>query len=414
MAENLKSVWSRPSLIIFSTAKPTQSGTQWDFGSGTVLYLTDDNRSPLQINSERIESRKRMIDGTMRSVYVADKNTFSTSWASIPSRSKDSSRSYISEYERPLTDYSDSITSVVKKSFPVIEAVANSTAITMTNYIGDGTTTVIGTSTSHGLVAGDIINITGATGTQQTKLNGTRTVVTAATNTFTFVVTTAPTSGTLTTGLGTTTKKTVTYTSTGHNFITNDSVSILGSSISGYNGTFTIRSVSAGVSFTVPNATIGTESWTSGTAISNTSGSTATYTALGHSISIGDSIRVSGVSGGSPSNGYNGTFTVTAKTTNTFTVTNSTAGTPSSYATAVVKYVTHNTTQFGSGIDIKNWYDLNTDDFWILLVYDTSISNDVNTNAELYNVFFESFNYTVSKRGAYNDLWNVDISLVEV
>ena len=258
-SEDLKSVWSRPSLIIFSTVKPTQDGTKRNFNSGTVLYLTDDNRSPLQINSERIETKKRMIDGTMRSVYVADKNTFSTAWNDIPSRSKDSTRSYISEYER----------------------------------------------------------------------------------------------------------------------------------LSGKDITKAITSVSS-------------------------SAGKVTYTATGHTIAVGDHVKISGVSGGTPSNGYNGTFIVTDIATNTFKVENATTGTPSSYAAAIVTYNNYNTTQFGSGIDIKNWYDANTDDFWVLLVYDTSISNSVNTNAELYNVFFESFNYTVSKRGAYNDLWNVDISLVEV
>ena len=89
-AVTLNENWLRPSIIIFSTAEPTE-GTggdvgKWDFGSGTVLYLTDDNRSPLKITPERIESRRRMIDGTMRSVHVADKYSFSTSWENIPSR----------------------------------------------------------------------------------------------------------------------------------------------------------------------------------------------------------------------------------------------------------------------------------------------------------------------------------------
>lgn len=76
--------------MVFSTTEPIE-GTgedagKWDFGSGTVLYLTDDNRTPIQITPERIESRKRMIDGTMRSVHVADKYSFSTSWENISSR----------------------------------------------------------------------------------------------------------------------------------------------------------------------------------------------------------------------------------------------------------------------------------------------------------------------------------------
>ena len=88
---NLSKVWLRPSLIIFSTNEPI-AGTggnvgKWDFGSGgSTIYLTDDNRQPLQGAPERIESRRRMIDGTMRSVHIADKYKFSTSWENIPSR----------------------------------------------------------------------------------------------------------------------------------------------------------------------------------------------------------------------------------------------------------------------------------------------------------------------------------------
>lgn len=89
-AVDLSKTYLRPSLMVFSTTEPIE-GTgddagKWDFGSGTVLYLTDDNRGPIQVTPERIESRRRMIDGTMRSVHVADKYSFSTSWENIPSR----------------------------------------------------------------------------------------------------------------------------------------------------------------------------------------------------------------------------------------------------------------------------------------------------------------------------------------
>jgi hypothetical protein len=86
----LNKAYSRPSLIIFSTTEPVE-GTgsnvgKWDFGSGTVLYLTDDNRESFQVTPLRIESKRRMIDGTMRSVHIVDKNEFSTSWSNLPSR----------------------------------------------------------------------------------------------------------------------------------------------------------------------------------------------------------------------------------------------------------------------------------------------------------------------------------------
>lgn len=90
MAVSLDKMYLRPSLMVFSTVEPIEGigedAGKWDFGLGTVLYLTDDNRQPLQAAPERIESRRRMIDGTMRSVHVADKYSFSTSWESIPSR----------------------------------------------------------------------------------------------------------------------------------------------------------------------------------------------------------------------------------------------------------------------------------------------------------------------------------------
>jgi hypothetical protein len=51
------------------------------------MILSDDNRSPLQFNSVRIEKKERMINGRMRSYHVADKLELSTSWSMLPSRS---------------------------------------------------------------------------------------------------------------------------------------------------------------------------------------------------------------------------------------------------------------------------------------------------------------------------------------
>jgi hypothetical protein len=51
------------------------------------LILSDDNRSPLQFSSLRIEKKERMINGRLRSYHVADKLEISTSWSMLPSRS---------------------------------------------------------------------------------------------------------------------------------------------------------------------------------------------------------------------------------------------------------------------------------------------------------------------------------------
>lgn len=88
------------------------------------------------------------------------------------------------------------------------QAVSTSATLTITNYIGNATTTVTGTvASTAGYTIGDIITITLASGTEQTKLNGIWTIASIPTgSTFTFVVNTAVASGTLTTGLGSTTR----------------------------------------------------------------------------------------------------------------------------------------------------------------------------------------------------------------
>lgn len=50
------------------------------------LILSDDNRAPIDFQTERIENRKRMINGRMRSYHIADKLKISTSWEMLPSR----------------------------------------------------------------------------------------------------------------------------------------------------------------------------------------------------------------------------------------------------------------------------------------------------------------------------------------
>jgi hypothetical protein len=51
------------------------------------IILSDDNRAEINITPTRIENRRRMINGTMRSYHIADKNTYSVDWENLPSRS---------------------------------------------------------------------------------------------------------------------------------------------------------------------------------------------------------------------------------------------------------------------------------------------------------------------------------------
>ena len=89
--------------------------------------------------------------------------------------------------------------------------------LAITNYIGAGTTTVTGTvASTAGYSIGDILTISGATGTEQVKLNGVWAISSIPTGTtFTFVVTTSVAVGTLTTTLGTTTKSGQTWQAKG-------------------------------------------------------------------------------------------------------------------------------------------------------------------------------------------------------
>ena len=82
------------------------------------------------------------------------------------------------------------------------------------------------------------------------------------------------------------------------------------------------------------------------------------------------------------------------------------------YISEFVKNTT--STPFAAGQDIKSWYESHTGSFWALFVYDKSSSVAATVQTELYNVFFDSFNYSITKRGQYFDLWNVNVSLVEV
>ena len=50
------------------------------------LILSDHNRSIINLESNRIENRKRMINGNMRSYHIANKLNISWDWEMLPSR----------------------------------------------------------------------------------------------------------------------------------------------------------------------------------------------------------------------------------------------------------------------------------------------------------------------------------------
>jgi hypothetical protein len=89
--------YARPQAILFSdNVGETSNGVYVPSGdeignslssTGSFITLSDHNRSALDFGTQRIENRQRMVNGRMRSYWIADKRTLSVSWEMLPSRS---------------------------------------------------------------------------------------------------------------------------------------------------------------------------------------------------------------------------------------------------------------------------------------------------------------------------------------
>lgn len=49
-----------------------------------TMRVTDHNRGELSVDVDRIETAKRMANGTLRKYVIADKRTWNTSWDDLP------------------------------------------------------------------------------------------------------------------------------------------------------------------------------------------------------------------------------------------------------------------------------------------------------------------------------------------
>jgi hypothetical protein len=72
-------------------------------GYGEFIILSDNNRSPIDFKTVRIEKRERMINGRMRSYHTADKLTLTVSWEMLPSRALDTYAGFDSEGNPNMT-----------------------------------------------------------------------------------------------------------------------------------------------------------------------------------------------------------------------------------------------------------------------------------------------------------------------
>lgn len=88
--------YQRPQAMLWADNPGTLTGGLYvplgnEIGSDTTsdnqfIVLSDHNREPISFKPNRMESRKRMINGRMRSYHIADKLEISTSWSLLPSR----------------------------------------------------------------------------------------------------------------------------------------------------------------------------------------------------------------------------------------------------------------------------------------------------------------------------------------
>lgn len=80
---------TRPQAMLWSDNPGTLDNgyyvPQGDEGTDFII-VSDHNRSEISFTQERIETRQRMINGGMRSYWIADKLTISSSWERLPSR----------------------------------------------------------------------------------------------------------------------------------------------------------------------------------------------------------------------------------------------------------------------------------------------------------------------------------------
>lgn len=69
------------------------------------IIVSDHNRSEININPQRIETRERMINGNMRSYWIADKLSISCSWNRLPSRAFNEDISFNAQGQITTTPY---------------------------------------------------------------------------------------------------------------------------------------------------------------------------------------------------------------------------------------------------------------------------------------------------------------------
>lgn len=104
-----RKTFNRPQALIFSNIKFIYDDvnkcyvapTSVDEENMDLIVLPDHGRAPIQKGFSRIESRNRMINGTSRSYWTADKVTLQTSWDNLPSRLASNGMDWVEGMQQP-------------------------------------------------------------------------------------------------------------------------------------------------------------------------------------------------------------------------------------------------------------------------------------------------------------------------
>lgn len=125
---NLSALRGRPQAVLWSdnfgqnsTYSPTSSANYlsssaiYTVPTGTefnnFIILSDDNRSDLKFSKQRIETQQRMVNGTLRNYFVAEKLSISWSWENLPSRAYNKDPNFSSSTGLPTAGDLDRFTS---------------------------------------------------------------------------------------------------------------------------------------------------------------------------------------------------------------------------------------------------------------------------------------------------------------
>lgn len=84
-----------------------------DNNGNNFIILSDDNRSAIEFSQQRIENRRRTVNGRMRSYHIADKLQISVSWDMLPSRSFSNDPNFNTTTGKPTTTGYTGITKFV-------------------------------------------------------------------------------------------------------------------------------------------------------------------------------------------------------------------------------------------------------------------------------------------------------------